>query len=121
MQIVKQAITLDGDGAATVTTENVKGKLLAIWFRQSPHAIADTVDLTITGGTSAQALLTASNVASNTFFYPRTPAEDNAGADVTFDGTNEIYEPMVIFGEGIKCVVAQGTANASFEMWYALD
>lgn len=35
----------------------------------------------------------------NAVYYPRTPSQDHTGADVTFDGTNEIYEPFVIFGK----------------------
>lgn len=35
----------------------------------------------------------------NGTYYPRTPAQDYTGTDVTYDGTNEIYEPFLVFGK----------------------
>ena len=35
----------------------------------------------------------------NGIYYPKTPSQDNTGTDVTYDGTNEIYEPFIIFGK----------------------
>jgi hypothetical protein len=35
----------------------------------------------------------------NAVYYPRTPSQDYQGTDVTFDGTNEIYEPFLVFGK----------------------
>jgi len=44
----------------------------------------------------------------NAIYYPRTPSQDNTGTDVTFDATNEIYEPFLVFGR----VMLQVTAAA---------
>jgi hypothetical protein len=35
----------------------------------------------------------------NAVYYPRTPSQDLQGTDVTYDSTNEIYEPFVVFGD----------------------
>lgn len=40
----------------------------------------------------------ATPATDNAVYYPRTPSQDYQGTDVTFDGTNEIYEPFVVFG-----------------------
>lgn len=36
--------------------------------------------------------------ADNNVYYPRVQSQDYQGAGVTFDGTNEIYTPFVVFG-----------------------
>jgi len=108
--------TTDASGDATVyTNKPVRGKIIAIAC--DVDALAATADTTITGSdlTPNQTILTLTNVNTNGVYYPRTPAHDNVGAAVTFDGTNEIYTEFIHFGR-IKAVVAQGGATKAFEL-----
>ncbi len=103
-----------GDTSATATSGVMRGRVLAIktvlnnttpgsssdrdidLYEMNPYDDDDTSD-------AVQHILDvgavgADQAADNAVYYPRTPSQDYQGADVTFDGTNEIYEPFVVFG-----------------------
>ena len=106
------AFTTTAGGAATVTSgENVNGRLFEVVYTYDDAATG--ADFTITGNTTGKALLTITNAGVSTVTWrPRgvvhTQAETGAGTAVTFDGTNELYEPTVLVDEEIKVVVASG-------------
>jgi len=108
--------TTDASGAATVQgTKVVRGRIIAIIGNTEP--LADTADITITTTDEAatQTILSLTNVSGDVVVYPRTAVQDNTDTDVTYDGTNEIYEPYVVFSR-LKCVVAQGGDSKSFKI-----
>lgn len=95
--------TTGADGSATGaanTTMPIAGKILKI--RLDYHASAPaTTDVTITervGSANWETLHTETDSATDVTRYPRRAVEDNAENTVTYDGTNEIYEPFVING-----------------------
>lgn len=106
------AFTTAADGSATVYTGGfVNGRLLEVVYTYDDAATG--ADFTITGRTTGKALLTVTNAGVATVTWrPRgvvhTQAETGAGTAVTFDGTNELYEPVPVVDEEIKVVVAQG-------------
>ena len=97
-------------GATTATAYSVpiRGRILAVNVSYPTNTC--TVDLDSDGEYSAQKVLDLAAANTDATYYPRTPVQDNAGADVTFDGTNEIYESFVVYGR-IKMSIAAGTAT----------
>ena len=114
----KIALTTDASGDATGYSKSVRGRLLRLFVDY--NGADATTDLTITEEETSTTLY--SNTDTNTDFsvYPRTAVQDNAGTDVTYDGTNEIYEPFVVFGR-IKAVVAQGGASKSITIYAYIE
>ena len=106
-------VLTDGSGDATdYSGVNANGRLLEVVY---DGGLATGADMTITGNTTGKALLTITNGGtSNVTWRPRgvvhSQAETGAGTAVTYDGTNEIYEPVWIVDEEIKIVTAQGGA-----------
>lgn len=107
-------IATDGAGAATVYSPRpVAGELLA--FRVTIGTLAaGAVDLTITDDATGFALLTISNLAASTDYYPRGAAVNPANAAIT-----NSFVPIPLTGK-VKCVVAQGGASATgtLHIWW---
>ena len=49
--------------------------------------------------------------ADNNVYYPRIQSQDITGTGVTYDGTNEIYEPVVIFGRIMLAITAAAAGD----------
>jgi hypothetical protein len=102
--------TTDSSGDLTVTsTVGVEGFLHAVeWI---DGAFADGVDAVLSVDRNDNAadvtLLTLTDANSDAMYYPQTPAQDNVGTAVTFDGTNEIYTRQIVNGL-LKLVVSDG-------------
>jgi len=102
--------TTDSGGDLTVTSTNITlGCLVAVEWIDGD--LADGVDavLSVVRDNNAPdvTLLTLTNSNTDAWYYPQTPVQDNAGADVTFDGTNEIYTQQVVNGK-LKLVISSG-------------
>ena len=97
-------------GAAN-STHVVTGKILAIYFDFHASAPA-TTDTTVTerkGSVDRQTICVETSSKTDVMRYPRRAVEDNAEATVTYDGTNEIYEPYVVDGY-VRVAVAGSNA-----------
>jgi hypothetical protein len=100
-----------GAGVATATGKSngaIDGRILAVGIKylDTPPATTD-VTLKTSGQTGpVETILTVSNAAADGWFYPRTPSQDAVGADVTFDGNNELYEPFVV-ADQIEAAILQ--------------
>jgi len=111
IRVVKLYGTTSSGGALTVTsTEIIRGHLEKV--RWIDGDLADGVDATFSvdsadGVSPDETVLTLTDANADAVYYPRTPAHDNVGAAVTFDGTNEIYTRFVIDGQ-LKMVIASG-------------
>jgi len=109
------AVTTAGSDGSAVGAANssrpINGKVQAIWF--DFHASApNTTDVTVTERvvtTDRQTVCVETSSKTDVMRYPRRAVEDNAEGTVTYDGTNEIYEPYVIDGY-IRVAVAQCNA-----------
>jgi hypothetical protein len=111
-QSVPIAFTTDGSGDATVYSGGlVNGGVLQIDYTYDDAATG--ADFTVTGRTTGRAVLTITNAGTSSISWqPRQVihpvANTGAGSALTFDGTNEIYEPIWLVDEEIKIVVAGG-------------
>lgn len=106
------AFTTAADGSATVRSGfPVNGRIQEVTYTYDD---ADTgADFTVTGNTTGRAVLTITNAGTSTVTWkPREVvhpiANTGAGAALTYDGTNEIYDSFWLVDEEIKLVVASG-------------
>lgn len=107
----KYQITATATGGAGTSTgnatsnETITGRLLAVHVDFSASGAA-TTDTTITALTPDKALLTITDSATDAWYYPRHQVHTEAGAGVTYDGTNEVYEAVPVHGR-VKVAMAQ--------------
>jgi len=108
VRTIEISATVGAAGTGSTTTSAiVHGKILAVEVNYPTNTV--TVDLDSQEMVSQKIVdLAAAN--TDAVIYPRTPAQDNTGTDVTYDGTNEIYTPIVVNGR-IKLSLASGTAT----------
>lgn len=117
MTIVSEQINVTTTGTAgsavgaTNSNAAITGRILAIAldFNASTPATADTTITERKGTTDRQTIHVETDSTTDVVRYPRRAVEDNAENTVTYDGTNEIYEPYVVNGK-IRVAVAGGDA-----------
>lgn len=98
--------TTDAAGAATAYSGVINGVIAGIFYA---GGFATTVDFTITGEDTGQAILAASNVAAAANYWPEQGAQSVLGAALTIGGSGGVVGvPVVLANERIKFVVAQG-------------
>lgn len=111
-----QAIVPTAATSATATLgKAIRGKIVAIRTVLTNSTPANSSDRDINlyemnpsnpeiTADALQEILDIGNVGAtpssdNAIYYPRTPSQDYQGTDVTFDGTNEVYEPFMVFAD----------------------
>jgi len=60
-------------------------------------------------------ILTLTNANSNGWFHPRHKIDDESAADVTYDGTNEVYDKVCV-ADNIKITVSQANDDDSVDV-----
>ena len=109
-QIDVTATTI-ADGSVTVSTGvAINARVLEIRY---DGGLATGGDFAITGKTSGKAIATITNGGTSAITWqPRQVihpvANTGAGTALTYDGTNEIYEPIWIADEEIEIAVTNG-------------
>jgi hypothetical protein len=115
--IRQQTVSVDTTGSAGSATgaantpAPVSGKILKIRFDYHASTPA-TADVTVTeraGAVDWETICTETDSATDVTRYPRKAVDDGAESAVTYDGTNEIYEPFVV-NDYVRVAVAQGDA-----------
>ena len=102
-------------GAATATghSPHISGKVLSVHvaYLDSPPA---TTDVTVSdeADPASEAIVSLANANTDTKLYPRRVVELNDGTDVTYDGTNEVYEPYVVHGR-LEATIAGANSGDS--------
>jgi len=115
MYKIQNTIAAGATTGSTMSSTVIRGKVLAVKMVYSNSTPASTSDRDINifemnpnGSTDVtKAIQEVLNIGTlgaapdddNGIYYPKTPSQDNTGTDVTYDGTNEIYEPFIIFGK----------------------
>jgi len=106
--VVKSIITATttAGGAATVYSETLNGRILAILYDGGLDA---TADLTITTEKTLQGVWTETDVTNSaTFRAPRLATHDTVGAASLYAATFEVLDYIWLAEERLKIVVAQG-------------
>lgn len=104
-------MTTDAAGDATVYSNAVNGRVLAIIYTKDDFAAG--VDFTITSETTGQGLWTEADVNASKTVHPHVAAHDTTGTGITFDGTNETYRRVWLAGERVEFVIANGGDSKS--------
>lgn len=101
-------VTTDASGEATVlSTKDYTGTVRLIKYTKTNYE--DTADFTITSVTTGQTLWAQSNVTASTSVCPKQATHLNTtGVAATYDGTRAALDDIVLAGEKISIVVAQG-------------
>ena len=98
-----------GAGVATSTGYSpvIRGEVLAVYVDYQGSPPAGTTDFTLSDeqDPAAESIITLVDAATDVKIYPRRVTELNDGTDITYDGTNEVYEPYVVHGR-LKAVIA---------------
>lgn len=91
--------TAGADGSATgedTSDYPIAGRFLSVNIAYSAGQ-ENTCDVTIaTVHTPVRTILTKSDNDTSLWVDPRHKVQDETGADVTYDGTNEVYEPVPV-------------------------
>ena len=122
IRVIKLYGTTDSSGDLSVTHGvNVTGQLLKIRWIDGDLADGNDAVLSVDssdGVSPDETVLTLTDANSDAAYYPRTPAQDNVGTDVTYDDTNEIYIPFVIEGKPKMVIADGGNAKSGGCIWY---
>ena len=110
LRSVKLYGTTDGSGDFTTTEATISTGLIhsVEWIDGDLIDGVDAVISQVRDNDAADVtILTLTNANIDKVYYPRTPAMDAAGVDVTYDGTNEIYVRQFLNGK-LKIVISAG-------------
>ncbi len=106
------ALTVDASGDATVySPSRVAGSVLQVRYVPDATTPLDTnADITITGEESGVAIATLANIGTTAFTKAIRQASHGVDgvASLFAAGGAAVGVPVVVAGERIKCVVAQG-------------
>lgn len=101
-------------GSATATGYSLKiaGKIHAVYVDYQDAPPAGTTDFTLSdeGDPASESIILLTNAATDIKIYPRRVVELNDGTDVTYDGTNEVYEHYVVDGR-LEATIAGADAD----------
>lgn len=116
------AITTDSSGDGTGYTPKLRGKITSIQYvPDGSSPFAATVDFTITTENTARTIWTESNVTAAKEVHPHTTSENTDGTTVTTVEGSPNFAPLVVAGERVKIVVAQGGDTKSGTFYVTVD
>lgn len=106
-QSVSVTATTDGSGDATVYTDNIRGRIIAVrYVKPASGSYTDGVDFTITTETTARNVWVDTNVNASETVVPKELNDGTDGADLT-----GVYDHVRAFNERVKIVVGSGGAS----------
>jgi hypothetical protein len=106
VQIKATASGTAGNASATAYSPHVSGQILKVHVDYQDDTNTTDIALVDDADPAAEEIVDLDNQDTDKTLYPRRAVQDNAGNNVTYDGTNEIYEPYVVHGR-LKLTVAQ--------------
>jgi len=117
---ISSGATDGGAGASTnnnTSTHVVVGQIcsIGVTYNGSPPSSTDLVIATAGNNGPALTILTLTNANSNGWFHPRHKIDDESAADVTYDGTNEVYDKVCV-ADNIKITVSQANDDDSVDV-----
>ena len=109
-------------GSGSSTSNNTSGHVvvgeicsIGVTYNGSPPASTDVVIATAGNNGPALTLLTLTNANSDGWFHLRHKVDDESGADITYDGSNEVYEKVCV-ADNIKVTVSQANDDDSVDV-----
>jgi len=117
---ISSGATTGGSGASTnnnTSSHVVVGQIcsIGVTYNGSPPASTDLVIATAGNNGPALTILTLTNANSDGWFHPRHKIDDESGADVTYDGSNEVYDKVCV-ADNIKITVSQANDDDSVDV-----
>ena len=117
---ISSGATTGGSGASTnnnTSSHVVVGQIcsIGVTYNGSPPASTDLVIATAGNNGPALTILTLTNANSDGWFHPRHKVDDESGADVTYDGSNEVYDKVCV-ADNIKITVSQANDDDSVDV-----
>ena len=108
------------DGSATANNTSghvVVGEIcsIGVTYGDSPPGTTDVTIATAGNNGPALTLLTITNANSDGWFHLRHKTDDESGADITYDGSNEVYEKVCV-ADNIKVTIAQANSPDTAEV-----
>jgi len=104
-----------GAGVATATgySPRIAGEVLAVHleYGDSPPAGTDFA-LSDESDPASESIVSLTDANSDVKIYPRRKVQDSGNTDVTYDGSNEIYEPCVVHGR-MEATISQANNGDS--------
>jgi len=121
-----ESITINSGAAAgndgSATANNTSGHIvvgeicsIGVTYGDSPPGTTDVTIATAGNNGPALTLLTLTNANSDGWFHLRHKTDDESGADITYDGSNEVYEKVCI-ADNIKVTIAQANSPDTAEV-----
>lgn len=106
IQITATASGSAGSATATAYSSPVSGLVHKVYVDYQDDT--DTTDVTLQdeNDPASENIVNLADNDTDKTLYPRRKVQDNTGSDVTYDGTNEIYERYPVHGR-LKLSVAQ--------------
>lgn len=117
---VNSGAAAGSNGSATnngTSTHIVNGEIcsIGVTYGDSPPASTDVTIATTGDHGPALTILTLTNANTDGWFLVRHLLDDPAGADITYDGTEEVYGKAAV-SDTIKVTIAQANANDTAEV-----
>jgi len=117
---ISSGATTGGSGSSTnnnTSSHVVVGQIcsIGVTYNGSPPSSTDVVIATAGNNGPALTILTLTNANSNGWFHPRHKIDDESAADVTYDGTNEVYDKVCV-ADNIKITVSQANDDDSVDV-----
>ena len=117
---VNSGDTSGGSGSSTANNTSshvVVGQIcsIGVTYNGSPPSSTDVVIATAGNNGPALTILTLTNANSDGWFHPRHKIDDESAADITYDGTNEVYEKVCV-ADNIKVTVSQANDDDSVDV-----
>ena len=108
----------DGSATANNTSSHViTGQIcsIGVTYGDSPPGTTDVTIATAGDNGPALTILTLTNANTSGWFHPRHIVDDNAGADITYDGTRVVYDKVSI-ADNIKVTIAGANSPDTAEV-----
>ena len=117
---INSGAAVGGDGSATnnnTSSHVVTGQIcsIGVTYGDSPPGTTDVTIATAGNNGPALTILTLTNANTSGWFHPRHIVDDNAGADITYDGTRVVYDKVCI-ADNIKVTIAGANSPDTAEV-----
>ena len=117
---INSGAAVGGDGSATANNTSshvVTGQIcsIGVTYGDSPPGTTDVTIATAGNNGPALTILTLTKANTSGWFHPRHVVDDNAGDEITYDGTRVVYDKVCV-ADNIKVTIAQANSPDTAEI-----